>query len=297
MNEEKLGTIYAAFAYIIWGFLPLYWKILEHVPAWEILAHRMVWSFLFMVIFILALKRWGLFTGELKSIFKDWRTGLGITGAAIAISINWVTYIWAVNTNHVLDASLGYYINPLISILFGILFLGEKFSRIQWIAIAFALTGVLFMTIQFGSIPWVALVLAMSFAVYGLLKKVVQLNAIFGLAIETLIILPIALLYISYLEWVNVGALGMSWTGFLLIGAGLVTVVPLLLFAQGAKRIPLSLVGFLQYFAPTIMLLLGVFLFDEAFTSVHAVTFTLIWIGLILYTYERMKHLRKNAHA
>ncbi|WP_188207767.1 EamA family transporter RarD [Alkalibacillus aidingensis] len=293
MNEERIGILYAAFAYILWGFLPLYWKIVEHVPPWEILAHRMLWSLVFMIFFILVIRRWHLFLKECRLIFTDWKTAVGISLAAIVISINWVTYIWAVNSDRVLDASLGYYINPLISILFGLIFLKERFSKLQWVAITFALTGVLYMTYHFGEVPWAAIILAMSFAIYGLLKKVVQLNAIFGLAIETLIITPLALIYIIHLEWIQVGALSLSWTGLLLVGTGVVTAVPLLLFAQGAKRIPLSLVGFLQYFAPTIMLLLGVFLFEEPFTTVHAITFTLIWIGLILYSYERVKVSQK----
>lgn len=230
---------------------------------------------------------------ECRTLFTDWRTALGIAAASIVISINWVTYIWAVNSDRVLDASLGYYINPLISVLFGFIFLKERFSKLQWIAIVLALTGVGYMTYNFGDVPWAALLLAVSFAIYGLLKKIVNLNAIFGLAIETVIVLPVALIYIIHLEWVQVGAMSLSWTGVLLIGTGLATAIPLLLFAQGAKRIPLSLVGFLQYIAPTIMLLLGVFLFNEPFTSVHAITFTLIWIGLTLYTYERVKQLKQ----
>ncbi|MDV2581304.1 EamA family transporter RarD [Alkalibacillus haloalkaliphilus] len=295
MNDEKVGTLYATFAYILWGFLPLYWKILEYVPAWEILAHRILWSFAFMMVFIFVIRRWHLFMTECRTLFTDWRTALGISAASIVISINWVTYIWAVNSERVLDASLGYYINPLISVLFGFIFLKERFSKLQWIAIVLALTGVGYMTYNFGDVPWAALLLAVSFAIYGLLKKIVNLNAIFGLAIETVIVLPVALIYIIHLEWVQVGAMSLSWTGVLLIGTGLATAIPLLLFAQGAKRIPLSLVGFLQYIAPTIMLLLGVFLFNEPFTSVHAITFTLIWIGLTLYTYERVKQLKQIA--
>ncbi|PKR77224.1 EamA family transporter RarD [Halalkalibacillus sediminis] len=288
MKEEKLGTIYAGSAYILWGFLPLYWRLVETVPAWEILAHRVLWSFVFMLVFIMILRRWNLFVAECRDIFSHWKKWVGITIAAIVISINWVTYIYAVNTGHVLEASLGYYINPLISILFGFIFLQERFSRLQWIAIGLAILGVSYMTLQFGSIPWLALLLATSFALYGLLKKVVDLNAVFGLTIETLIMTPIALIFIVQLEWVGTGALGWSFEGLILLGTGIATAVPLLLFAQGAKRIPLSLVGFLQYFAPTIMLLIGVFLFGESFTQVHAVTFSLIWIGLILYTYSRV---------
>ncbi|MET3682714.1 chloramphenicol-sensitive protein RarD [Alkalibacillus flavidus] len=295
MTEERIGILYATFAYLLWGFLPLYWKLIEHVPAWEILAHRIFWSLIFMVMFIVLIRRWHLFVAEVKSLFTNMKTALGISAAGIVISLNWVTYIWAVNSDHVLDASLGYYINPLISILFGLIFLKERFSRIQWVAIALAFIGVSYMTVNLGSFPWAALALAMTFGIYGLLKKVVQLNAIFGLAIETMIVAPIAFIYIASLESTGGGALGSSWwTTLILIGAGIATAIPLLLFAQGAKRIPLSLIGFLQYLAPTLMLLIGVFLYNEPFTTVHAVTFILIWIGLILYTYERVKFLRQT---
>ncbi|WP_411954149.1 EamA family transporter RarD [Alkalibacillus sp. S2W] len=294
MTEERIGILYATFAYLLWGLLPLYWKLIEHVPAWEILAHRIFWSLAFMIVFILVIRRWHLLVAEVKSLFTNAKTALGISAAGIVISLNWVIYIWAVNSDHVLDASLGYYINPLISILFGLIFLKERFSSIQWVAIALAFIGVSYMTINLGSFPWAALALAMTFGIYGLLKKVVQLNAIFGLAIETMVVAPIAFIYIAGLEFSGGGALGSSWgTTLILIGAGVATAIPLLLFAQGAKRIPLSLIGFLQYLAPTLMLLIGVFLYNEPFTSVHAVTFILIWLGLILYTYERVKHLRQ----
>ncbi|MGM8214896.1 EamA family transporter RarD [Bacillaceae bacterium W0354] len=294
MNEERIGIIYAALAYVIWGFLPLYWKLVESVPPWEILAHRILWSFIFMVIFILVIRRWNLFTLEIKNLFKHKMKLLGISIASIVISLNWVTYIWAVNTDRVLDASLGYYINPLISILFGFLFLKERFTKIQWVAILLVFVGVFYMTYHSGTVPWAALILAVTFALYGLIKKVLDLNAINGLAIETLIVAPVALIYISSLTWHGTSSLTVSLEGLILLGTGAATAIPLLLFAQGAKRIPLSLIGFLQYLAPTLMLLIGVFLFDEPFTSTHAITFTLIWFGLVLYSYERIKSHRKH---
>ncbi|WP_175614555.1 EamA family transporter RarD [Piscibacillus halophilus] len=294
MSEERLGTLYASSAYILWGFLPLYWKLVEHVSAWEILAHRILWSFVLMMVLIVVIRRWHLFMDECKQIMLNKKKLFGISAAGIIISLNWGIFIWAVNSDRVLDASLGYYINPLISIFFGFIFLKERFSKIQWIAIAFAFSGVFFMTYNFGSVPWAALGMAITFAFYGLLKKTVDLNAIFGLAIETLIVTPIATIYILYLGFNGTGAMGISFEGLILIGTGLATALPLLLFGQGAKRIPLSLVGFLQYFAPTIMLLLGVFLFNESFTYVHGITFTLIWLGLILYSYERIQSLRKT---
>ncbi len=294
MNEERLGIIYGFGAYLLWGFLPLYWKLVETVPAWEILAHRIMWSFVFMLIFIMVIRRWNLFIQECKFVFAHWKRWLGILLASVLISLNWGTYIWAVNAGHVLDASLGYYINPLINVVLGLLFLQEKFSKLQWLAIFSAFVGVSFMTFQLGTFPWVALILAMTFGLYGLLKKVADLNPIFALGIETMFLAPVALIYISLIESNGTGAFSFDFTGLILFGTGAITAIPLLLFAQGAKRIPLSLIGFLQYIAPTIMLLIGVFLLDETFTYVHGVTFVFIWIGLILYTYERYRGNRRK---
>ncbi|WP_173918453.1 EamA family transporter RarD [Halobacillus sp. Marseille-Q1614] len=293
IEDNKLGILYTTGAYILWGFLPIYWKIIQHIPPFEILAHRIVWSAVFMAAVILLVRKQKQLCAEMKLLFKNKRSLIGITLASIMISTNWLTYIWGVNNNHVIEASLGYYINPLISILLGMIVLKETFSRVQWIAFFLAGTGVLYMTIHFGSVPWIALMLAFSFGLYGLLKKLVPLNAMFGLMIETLIVSPIAFLYLFNVEgtWQNME--WYSWTTVFVIGSGAATAIPLLLFAAGAKRIPLSMVGFLQYFAPTIMLMLGVFLYNEPFTKVHAVSFTLIWSGLAVYTYSRMKRLRK----
>lgn len=292
MKDEKLGIIYGTFAYLMWGILPLYWKLVETVPPWEILAHRILWSFAFMVVFILLIRKWRLFVQELQTLFSQKKKLLGITIATLLLSLNWVTFIWAVNTDRVLDASLGYYINPLINVLFGYLFLKERFSYLQWVAIVLAIIGVSYMTLNAGTTPWAAIILAVTFALYGLIKKVIDLSAINGLTIETLIVAPIAFIYIATLMFNGSSSLSFSIEGLVLLGTGAVTAIPLLLFAQGAKRIPLSLIGFLQYIAPTLMFLLGVFLFNEPFTSVHVVTFSFIWVGLILYSYERIKALK-----
>lgn len=292
MKDEKLGIIYGTFAYLMWGILPLYWKLVESVPPWEILAHRILWSFAFMVVFILLIRKWRLFVQELQTLFSQKKKLLGITIATLLLSLNWVTFIWAVNTDRVLDASLGYYINPLINVLFGYLFLKERFSYLQWVAIVLAIIGVSYMTLNAGTTPWAAIILAVTFALYGLIKKVIDLSAINGLTIETLIVAPIAFIYIATLMFNGSSSLSFSIEGLVLLGTGAVTAIPLLLFAQGAKRIPLSLIGFLQYIAPTLMFLLGVFLFNEPFTSVHVVTFSFIWVGLILYSYERIKALK-----
>lgn len=283
-NDEKVGIIYTASSYLLWGFLPIYWKLIQEVPAGEILAHRIIWSFLFMVAVILVMRKGKSFIKECKLIIRDKRKLIGISLASVAISINWLTYIWAVNSDHVIQASLGYYINPLVSILLGIIVLNESLTRRQLLSFILAVIGVLYLTISYGVFPWVALLLAFSFGLYGLLKKMVDIGAMFGLAIETMIVTPLALIYVTTFSE-NTFAQNdiLSSTNLFLIGAGIVTAIPLLLFASGAKKIPLSMVGFLQYIAPTIMLILGVFVYHETFSISHLVSFMLIWIALIIY--------------
>lgn len=283
-DDEKIGIIYTASAYLLWGFLPIYWKLIQEVPAGEILAHRIIWSFLFMVAVILVMRKGKAFIKECKLIIHDKRKLIGITLASVMISINWLTYIWAVNSDHVIQASLGYYINPLVSILLGIIVLNETLTRRQLLSFILAGIGVTYLTISYGVFPWVALLLAFSFGFYGLLKKMVDIGAMFGLAIETMIVTPLALFYVPiFTENTFVKGDILSNTNLLLIGAGIVTAIPLLLFASGAKKIPLSMVGFLQYIAPTIMLVLGIFVYHETFSTSHLVSFMLIWIALIIY--------------
>lgn len=297
-NEEKIGIIYTASSYLLWGFLPIYWKLVQEVPAGEILAHRIIWSFLFMVAVILFSRKWRLFVKECKLIIKDKRKLIGISLASVMISLNWLTYIWAVNSDHVIQASLGYYINPLVSILLGIIVLNETLTRQQLLSFILAGVAVIYLTISYGVFPWIALSLAFSFGLYGLLKKTVDVGAMFGLAIETMIVTPLALIYVPlFTENTFVQNDPLSSTNLLLIGAGIATAIPLLLFASGAKKIPLSMVGFLQYIAPTLMLIIGVFMYHETFTTAHLIAFSLIWIALIIYmgsTYRRPSKRRKT---
>ncbi|UJL46094.1 EamA family transporter RarD [Virgibacillus sp. NKC19-16] len=288
--KNNLGIIYTALAYVLWGFLPIYWKLVEDVPPGETLAHRIVWSFIFMLGIVLILRKWTPFIQELNVIIRNKKRLLGITLASIFISLNWLTFIWAVNSDHVIQASLGYYINPLISILLGIIVLKEKVTRKQALSFILAGIGVIYLTFSFGVFPWISIILALTFGFYGLLKKRLDVSAMFGLTIETMIVTPIACLYLfaipdSAFTLENL----VSPVNFLLIGAGIVTAVPLLLFASGAKLIPLAMVGFLQYIAPTIMLILGVFLYEEPFTSGHAVAFVFIWSALFIYMSSRYK--------
>ncbi|MFB4170118.1 EamA family transporter RarD [Virgibacillus sp. JSM 102003] len=285
MNQDnKIGIIYAAGAYLLWGFLPAYWKLIDRVPPDEILAHRILWSFIFMIIVVIVVQKWNLFLKECKIILNDRKKLTGITFASIAISINWLTFIWAVNNEHVIQASLGYYINPLVSILLGMIVLKETLTRGQMLSFLLAAIGVINLTISYGVFPWVSLLLAFSFAIYGLLKKTVDVGAMFGLTIETMIVTPIALIYLLSVPGSSLAVDSMVTSfGLLLFGAGVVTAIPLLLFASGAKKIPLSMVGFLQYIAPTIMLILGVFVYQETFSLAHFISFALIWIALFIY--------------
>lgn len=295
LNENNKGIIFALGAYIIWGFLPIYWKQIEHISSYEIIAHRVLWSFIFMIVFIIVTSRLRLFMKDLKFIFKDKKKVAALFFASVVITSNWLVYIIAVNTGHILDASLGYYINPLISILFGFVLLGERFSKIQWGAIIIVFAGVTYLAVGLGAAPWISLFLATSLSVYGLIKKVINLDAIFALAVETFVLAPFALIYILFLEGSGQGNFGFNADSLVMMGTGVATAIPLLLFALGAQRIRLSLIGFLQYFAPTIMLLIGVFMYDESFTDIHKVAYILIWSGLILYTITRFLQMRNNS--
>ncbi|SDJ32610.1 EamA family transporter RarD [Salimicrobium halophilum] len=297
MEEEKKGILVTISAYMLWGILPIYWKTLDHIPAFEVLAHRIVWALVFMGIIILLLRKQKDFLSSVKDLGKDKKALIGITLAAFAISANWFLFIWAVNSGHVIQASLGYYINPLISIMLGMLVMKETFTKPQWFSFLLAGIGVAYMTINVGAFPWVSIALASSFAIYGLLKKLAAIPAIFGLTVETMIVTPLALIYLIPAA----GPLGevswMSMNSLLVFSTGAVTAIPLLLFTSGTKRIPLSMVGFLQYIAPTLMLLIGVFLYQEPFTHVHLIAFSFIWAGLFLYTSDRFKRVRQYRKA
>ncbi|ARK32828.1 EamA family transporter RarD [Halalkalibacter krulwichiae] len=252
------------------------------------LAHRVIWSLLFMVGILAVSKQLAPAWKEFISIFTQFRSAIGILLASSFISINWFIFIWAVNSDHVIEASLGYYINPLLNVLLGVLFLKESLTRWQIVSFSLAFVGVGILTMNYGAVPWAALSLGLSFALYGLFKKLVNAGALVGLTIETLLVTPIALLYLYWIHHQPGFSSAFSFTQLdttvLLVVSGVATAVPLLLFAIGARRISLSLIGFLQYIAPTIMLLLGIFLFNEPFSRVQFLSFLLIWIGLILFT-------------
>ena len=280
-GEQRLGTIYTVGAFSLWGMLPLYWRLLEHVPAVEILAHRIVWTAVLTSLVLLLGRRY-----RIAALVSDrrLRRGLVVTGALLGV--NWFTYIYAVNAGRVLDASMGYYINPLVSVLLGTLVLGERLSLLQKAAVLLAAIGVLVITVHYAVVPWVALVLAGTFGYYGLRKKQMGLDPLTALTVETTFLAPAGVALIAVLGITGAGALASinPATDLLLVAAGAATALPLYWFAHGARRIPLSRVGFLQYIAPTFMLLIGVLLFGEPFTGVEAVSFGLIWLALALYT-------------
>ncbi|KAB3539042.1 EamA family transporter RarD [Alkaliphilus pronyensis] len=281
-DNKKIGILYGTIAFIAWGFLPLYWKLLNQIPALEILAHRITWSFVFVTILLL-LK--GDFK-RLKEVFKSRKNTVLIIFASVFITVNWFTYIWSVNSNYVVQASMGYYINPLVVSLLSMLVLKERFNAGQMIALILATIGVLVLTIQYGRIPWIALILATTFAFYGLTKKLLTVDSITGLALETMIITPAALSFIIYRQVTGVGSLSTIPIPvlILLMLSGVATATPLLWFAKGAQMVELSTIGFLQYIAPTISLFLGIFLFKEEFSQTHFISFSFIWVALIIYT-------------
>nr|WP_263314824.1 EamA family transporter RarD [Mammaliicoccus sp. Marseille-Q6498] len=294
MSETKKGVLLAALAYVFWGVLPLYWNLVEHIGPFEILAHRIIWSAVFMLLLLIVTKQLNKFKQATITLFKDKKMFIAIIAAGYIITVNWGTFIWAVNNHHVLQASLGYYINPLVSVLLALIFLGERFSKAQWVAIALAFIGVLYMTFQVGEFPTVSILLATTFALYGLIKKVVDIDAFSSITIECIVTLPAALIYIIYLAQTNAVSFGMNAASGWLLLSGAVTATPLILFSAGARRIPLSLTGFLQYIGPTLMFFIGIFVLNEQFDVHQLVTFIFIWGGIIIYSYSKYIELTRN---
>lgn len=285
MNKYA-GVLAAAGAYILWGILPAYWKLLGEVPAYEILSHRMIWSLLLTFGLVVLLGRRAAF---LKAA-RERKNLVTFSTTALLLAVNWLLYIWAVNAGFIVEASLGYFINPLINVVFGVIFFGERLRLMQSVAIVFAVLGVLYLTFYYGQFPWIALVLAITFAIYGLLHKKNSLGSLEGLCLETAVFFIPTLVFLLGLEYARGGAFGhIGMAGSLLLaGAGVITTVPLLLFGYAAHRIPLSTLGLLQYLAPSINLVIGVFVFGEDFSRQRMIGFALIWVGLVLYVAENM---------
>lgn len=289
MKKHKLGLVYGVSAYVLWGMFPLYWPLLEPANPLEIVSHRAVWTLVFCVI-VLAI------THALKSTlatFKRPKVAIKLFLASILISINWLVYIWATNNGHVVEASLGYYINPLIIIAFGVILLKEKMRQLQWVAVSIATVGVVILTVDYGRLPWVALGLALSWGTYGLVKKQLGLGALEGLAIETMIaFIP----YCGYLLFIGSKGEGQFGHGVgltaLLISAGAVTAIPLLLFNGSTTRLPYSTIGLLQYITPTIQFSIGVWVNHEAMPTARWVGFIFIWLALITLAGDLLKSSR-----
>ena len=286
------GVFYAVLAYTAWGFLPVFFKQLIQVNAFEIVLHRMVWSVVFLLCVLTVLKRWAW----LRSVAHQPRVLLAFAVSALLLSANWSVYVWAVQNAHVLDASLGYFILPLVNVALGFAFLNERPRPVQWLAVALAAAGVLWLTLQAGRLPWVALLLAITFGIYGLLRKLAKLGALEGLTLETLLLSPFAVGLLAWWAWHGQGALlqgDAATLGWLLL-AGPLTAIPLLLFAAGARRLPMATLGILQYISPSLQMLLGVWLYGEAFEPARAIGFYLIWLALVLYSADSLWNARKQ---
>lgn len=296
-DQTRRGTIAGLCCYIFWGLAPLYWKLLDEVSSLEVIGHRIIWCFALMVILCAILRI------DFLHLFKERRAVKYLGVAAVLISINWGLYIYAVDTNRVVHTAMGYYINPLVSVLLGVAFFKEKLSGLQKAAVALCAAGVLYFLFDYGELPWISLVLAFSFGLYGAVKKRGGYPAIPALAVESTLALPLAFAAVVAAASVTGGHAFMNdtastqgWiTTLLIVGTGAVTAIPLVLFAKAANSIPLSLLGFIQYASPTIALLLGVFVFGEPFTSAHAVCFGCIWAGLALVSAETLRKSRKDA--
>ncbi len=293
VSEKGKGTFYGFAAYIFWSGLPFYWKLVPDVPAIEILCYRIVWSFIFMLLYIVISKKWTAFMEEIKTIFIDRKKLQVVILTSLLISINWFSFILSIGQKNVTEASLGYYINPLVNVLLATVFLREKLNRTGVIASLLAMLGVGQLIFQTGKIPWLAFTMALSFSLYGLLKKQVSISSYAALTLETFFTLPLALLYL--IIFAKSGFMGYSVKiDFLLMGAGIVTAIPLLLFAESAKRISYILLGFIQYINPTLMLVWAVFVFHEPTSLNQFVAFGFIWLGILVFIYGSIKSYQKE---
>ena len=286
------GILAAIGAYVLWGLLPIYWKSVQTVPPLEVLCHRTAWSLLFLLFLLIWSKRWQW----LRQASRSPVTLITFLITSSILGLNWFVYIWAVNADHILDASLGYFVNPLISVLLGTIFLKERLRPWQWVAIGIALCGVVFLTLGYGAFPWIALTLATTFGFYGLLRKTASLEALEGLALETAVLSVPALAYLVYLELTGAASFGHTATAtdVLLAFTGIATALPLLLFAYAARKVTLATVGVLQYIAPTLQFLLGVWVYGETFAATRMIGFGAVWIALVLYSLEGVIERRRE---
>lgn len=287
-SEEKQGILYVIGAYIIWGILPIYWHSIKNIPSEQILAHRVIWAFVFMFLLLRVSGNMGLFFKQSKELWAKPKQFFTLVLAAFLVSGNWGIYIWAVNHGHTVETSLGYYINPLVSVLLGVIVFKEKLTKPQIVSFILALIGVLIMTFNFGKLPYIAFALAFTFAFYGLVKKMIVIDPAVSLTLETFVVCPVAIIYLLFFN-TNVG-FGKDFNDTtLLLLSGAITAIPLLYFGKGTIRIPLTTVGFLQYIAPTGMLLIGVLVFHEKFEWIKLFAFSFIWLSLAVFTVSKTK--------
>lgn len=289
------GVLSGVAAYVIWGFFPIYLKSLQVVPALQIMLHRVVWAFAFVSLLVIIRRRWP----GIRSSLRDRRVILAYSATAVLLATNWLIYIYGINSGQVVETSLGYFINPLLSVALGVIILREQLRPMQWLPVGLAALGVLYLTLQYGTLPWIALALAFSFGLYGLIKKIAPLGAMDSLFVETGFIFLPALLYLLFSANQGVGAFGNDgWQiTTLLAFSGVVTALPLLLFGRAARSIPLSLLGILQYIAPTVQFLLGIYLYNEPFSTTRLIGFSIIWLALLIFSLEGYLNRRKNTAA
>ena len=294
-TEQRKGAIFACLAFFMWGLAPIYFKMIQHVSAFEILMHRVIWSVVFLIVVVSVLSYWD----KIKRILIQPKLILMLVVTSTLLGFNWGLFIWAINNNHMLDASLGYYINPLLNVLLGMVFLNERLRKLQGAAVALAFTGVLLQLISFGSFPVVAFSLATSFALYGLLRKKLQVDALPGILIEALILLPVALTYWWLMVPTETSNLpGNDWlTNVLLVSAGIVTTLPLLCFTGAAKRLQYTTLGFFQYIGPSLMFILAVVFYGEVFDAERVITFACIWSALAIFSWDSYHQSRKRRKA
>ena len=288
--NDTSGLVAGIAAFVTWGIVPIYWKLLRFIPAGEILAHRFVWTCVFMVLLLSWQARWG----EVFANLRSRRTALFCAASGIAIAINWFVFIWAVNAGHVLETSLGYFMTPLVNVLFGAIFLRERLSRAQVASVLLATGAVLYLTLGFGKLPWVTLTLCFSFGFYGFLRKVSGAASIPGLFLETTVIVPVAVGWLLHIAGSGGAHFGSTTPAFslLLVSTGIVTGVPLLWFAHAARHLRLTTLGFLQYLAPSCSFFLGIFVFHEPFRRAQMTTFALIWVALLIFTADAVARWR-----
>ncbi len=292
MSEQRRGLLFGIAAYGLWGLFPLYWPLLEPAAPAEILAHRIVWSLLFVGLLVWVRRRYS----TVRAALLDRRTRTVLVIASLVIGSNWFLFIWAVNNNHVVETSLGYFINPLVSVAMGVVAFGERLRRLQWVAIGIAASGVLWLTFEYGRPPWISIALALSFGTYGLAKKKANVGAVQSLAVETMVLAPLALGYLVALQAGGEGTFGQHGAGHaaMLVGTGVVTALPLLCFGAAATRIPLSMIGMLQYLTPTLQFIIGVAVYDEPMTPARWVGFALVWAACAVFTTESLSNRRRQ---